>query len=138
MSSYCKMVSIIHAAFCEDRNRLVQGLPAWRFHRVNAPYAFQKIGDDPCILLPVNRQYSPLGVDSEDWVAYEPYASRAIRFRSDPVKVAGLWHPQPLYLFAYSPAERGDYPKRLIALANLAVDPMTALAKLGLTDGGTQ
>lgn len=127
----------IFAAFSADRSRLVKGVEAWRFQRVHAPYALMPITDDPCLLLPVNRQYSPLGVDNENYVGYEPYVSQAIHFRHDLFWEVGIWHPEIRYLFGFTPAER-DYVKRLNKLASLAVDPSKARVLLGLKVGGAQ
>lgn len=126
----------IHAAFAKDRSMIVKGVPAWRFHRANAPYAMMLMNeDDPCLLLPVNRDYTPLGFGKEI-AHYNAHSLRAIRFHSDPRAAEGIWHPQPYYLFNYSPAERGDYVKRLHKLAALAVDSTLAKIKLGLLNNG--
>lgn len=127
----------IDAARREDLSELVQprAMPAWRFVRVHAPYALLTFPpkDDPLLLIPVNRQRAPLGIDCDEPLSLRPFGRRALRFHRDPAVMRDLWRPYYPYLYENSPAEPG-YAERLHRLANLCCDPVTARAIFGVEE----
>jgi len=98
----------------KNRARNLTGQDQW--FRYWLPYQFVKL-DVPGhkhVYLPVNRNYKPLGVMSEDWADYDDYLHQAVVFGADPYTYEDVWTDgEGLYLYDDNPASRQDYFKRL-------------------------
>ncbi len=89
------------------------------------PYAFEPLAHSTWkhVLLPLNRNYKPLGITSKDHVDYNHYVSQAMVFNFDPAKFDGVWYSKipHLYLYDDTEASRADYFPRLHKLFSRSV-----------------
>lgn len=95
------------------------GMDQW--FRIWLPYQFVQLEmpKHKHVYLPVNRNYKPLGVVSEEFVDYDDFLDQAVIFRSDPHEFVGVWNnPDGLYLYDDGPESRRDYFVRLGRLAD--------------------
>ena len=88
------------------------------------PYSFVKLEttNHNHVYLPVNRNYKPLGVTSDDWVDYEDFIDQAVIFSADPHTFANVWfHRDTLHLYEDVVSSRVDYFQRLERLLSRSV-----------------
>jgi len=88
------------------------------------PYSFFKLetANRDHVYLPVNRNYKPLGVTSDEWVDYENFTKQAVVFSADPHTFENVWVDQePLYLYGEAISSRVDYFQRLERLLSSSV-----------------
>ncbi len=102
---------------------LVQFAQRERFRRMDDdfrcrfPYCFHPLGGG--LWLPLGRQYKPAGHPQAGFYSYEDHAVEAWAFRSDPIKLAGVWRIVERQPYLYRefemrrPADFEDYFARL-------------------------
>ena len=108
----------MQSSSAERLTRLDQWFRYWM------PYSFFKleVADHNHVYLPVNRNYKPLGVTSDDWVDYEDFIEQAVVFSADPHTFDEVWfHRDTLHLYEDVITSRVDYFKRLERLLGRSV-----------------
>lgn len=94
--------------------------------RIHLPYLVIPIRPDIAkhLYLPLNREYKPLGIPRSEFVDYDAYAHKAMRFARDPRTFTGVWTDDRLYL--YDDTSKFDYELYFARLAKLFTYKVTA------------
>ena len=99
------------------------------YRRIYLPYCLKRLPDGRHVVL--NRKYKPLGIHSDDWIEYEPYA---VKFKRLTVKQAGKLsihgkeEVELIYLYDDGSVPSDNTPHMTRYLAKIAL-----LAKLEFT-----
>ena len=112
------------------------GMYSW--FRFNMIYCLKRL-DTPSsqfVYLPLNRQYNPLGVRSNEDVDYNDYLEQAMVFETDPSTFKGIWYKEtaPLFLYNDNPLSRG--PDYFVRLGKLLTKEITLVKTQGRYEVG--